>query len=148
PFRWVPLPIHLREEPGSALGVLRATADHREGPVTLLLFHFGSIWHVQLRESTAESTAFETQLGWTPERTRGTTLRCVSVLRLGEDLEVAGLDSPGFLHWSRLCRVDARLMVTAALSAAPLGGYLAVTIIRSGVVAAVAHNRIDWLHAG
>jgi hypothetical protein len=52
------------------------------------------------------------------------------------------------LHWSELEWVSGQLKVISANTAAPTAGYRAAAIVRHGLVAGVAADRIEWLRPG
>src|ERR1019366_9524389 len=61
-------------------------------------------------------------------------------------LEIAGIGAEGVLSWLDLEFRVGELIATTRISAA--GPFRAASITRSGVVAAVAKDRIVWLRAG
>jgi len=89
------------------------------------------------------------RLGWTPQVLQESTLRSASLSWLQRDaehLELAGLGAHGTMHWSLLLLSDGTLAVVATNTSAL--GYLAMTIVRSGLVAGVRRSCIDWCRTG
>ena len=93
------------------------------------------------------------RLGWTPSVAEGSTLAVphLSVLQTSiSELELAGISEDGCLYWSRLrLQDDGKADVTTICSRWPHAeGYLTAAIIRSGLVAGVKKNCVEWLACG
>jgi hypothetical protein len=90
------------------------------------------------------------QLPWGPHRLEGTSLAkpILAWWESGPDrVELVGLGQNGTVYWSRL-RTEPPLEVEMTNVAVRPDSYLAATLVRSGLVAAVARSSIDWLGAG
>jgi tetratricopeptide (TPR) repeat protein len=113
-----------------------------------VLVHDGREWC--LAEATGRSR-HATGLVWRPSLPAENTLRSIPISSLQADpehLELAGLGGFGTLHWAALRAEEGRLDLVASNSAAREGGYLAVALARSGLVAAVTDAHVEWLRCG
>jgi tetratricopeptide (TPR) repeat protein len=91
----------------------------------------------------------ETSVGWQPQLPLRSSLKSVPLSWLHSiPLELAGLKEDGSLHWTCIRLAIDKIECLKTNSAAPDGGYLAATIIRSGRLAAVRRSSIHWLRAG
>jgi tetratricopeptide (TPR) repeat protein len=96
-------------------------------------------------------TWYEGDLGWTPVTPEGSPLQGLPVAWLRcdhEHLELAALTANGTVRWSSLQLQEGRLAVSASNGFVRAEGYLAATLVRPGLVAAVSRSHIDWLLAG
>jgi hypothetical protein len=119
-----------------------------QGAAALLCFAGPTAWLHPLEAQPEMVTV--TGLGGPVQAPKGSSIwnPPVSLLRVGDDLELVIMNTDGALYWYRLHINGWQLERRAALSAAPEGGYRAATLIRSGLVAAVSRTQIDWLRAG
>jgi hypothetical protein len=139
--------------PGSGVsppaGLLLPRTGRTELPFSVLM-PFGESWLVV---DPSGGSLSATQLRWRPSLRPSSSLRSLALSSNRSDpehLEVVGLEGDGCLHWAEL-RSEAeagRLELVANNRATTAGGYLATTLIRSRVIAAVTASRIDWLRCG
>ncbi len=131
--------------------VFSAGEDATDG-ATLILYARNMLWHsVVLAYATVQAESFHAlALGWTPGLPESNSLHAppLACLRYASELELAGVDEDGVVHWSRLVRAGAELSLAGACDRSCEGGYRAAAFVRPGVVAAVTPSRVDWLRAG
>jgi hypothetical protein len=125
------------------VGLLAGAGEMDDLPSSVLM-HDG--WQWSLIKAPGR-VMLKTGLTWLPAALPDSTLRAAPLCRSGDPsgvLDLAGLDGQGVVHWARLQEGQ----VIARNSAAISGGYLAATIVRDDLVAAVATRRVEWLRCG
>jgi hypothetical protein len=94
----------------------------------------------------------QTSLNWRPSMPAAHPLRSVPISWTNDDIdhfEIAGLGGYGTLHWAAFYARDERFDLFATnVATEDEGGYLAVTIVRPGLIAGVTRSRVDWLRGG
>jgi len=142
-IRRVPLP-SLKTEPQAALLI---GPDRPGDPPTILIHDGPDITHVNA-DGSERRRRF---LGWRPTLPEGHALRSVplSSLRVAAGrLELAGLDREGAVHWTSLKIDDAELIRASNNMTAGEPAFVAATLVRPGLLAAVSPAGVTWLRCG
>jgi hypothetical protein len=85
-----------------------------------------------------------------PSRTRGSSLTHapIGVMHKGEGrFELAGIGGEGVLNWLQIAIHQHEWLAVVSRASCP-GPYSAATLVRHGLIAAVAADHIAWLRAG
>jgi hypothetical protein len=128
-----------------------ATTPQPEGSALALLDLEGQPYPFKLEGGYAHCANWNVEpvfIGWMPQTPRGSTLRAIPfdwLQWMDWRVSLVGLGETGSLLWSELDLADG----TAEPFLFPGRGdsYLAATIVRRGLVAAVAPKRVEWLEA-
>lgn len=117
---------------------------------TLWLVTPETVWHRANLEPPPPSEGIDksANLGWEAAKPRGCSLHIKPLswhLREPRDLELAGFDSAGVLHWSLVEWPESDDLPLRVTTSAAGPGYRAAAIIRPGFLAAVRNDQVEWL---
>ncbi len=117
-----------------------------------LLLGGGFAWPLNKLQDDGSRAHRILRLGWTPGIPEGSSLQNppLSMLQTSDsDLELAGITKEGCLYWSRIrfAETDKTEVHTDCTQWPHHEGYLAMSIIKSGVVVGVKKGRVEWLRS-
>jgi tetratricopeptide (TPR) repeat protein len=118
-------------------------------PDAALLVGADRVWY--LANYLQNRAARPARIGWTPTLPPSSTLKSPLfswVWSSPKEVELAGISAGGAVYWSSLRFHDRGVGVEATNATRDGQSYLAATIVRPGLVAAVTESRIEWYRAG
>lgn len=139
------LPVNLSPEPiASPVLTMSASPLSSEPPLFLmLLFADDTLW----LQKTARYRWRRVALQWSPAARQDGVSRSISLswqMRDVDHLELLGLNAQGALCWSLLLFGSGTLQ-NLSTRISWEAGYRAAVLVRTGLVAAVAVGRVDWM---
>jgi hypothetical protein len=145
PWTRLPMPSRKTDPPAA---ILMPSVDGSRPSLRAVLVHDG----VDICQVESMGKLFRRRyLGWRPTLIEGHTLRSAPLAWLQVEpgqLELAGLDHEGMIHWSSLRVNDSDLIRETYSDSRGETSYAATTLVRSGFVAGVTRGRVDWLRCG